>query len=287
MPSSTESMLARTTTAARTAASWTGSKRNLHEASVTGRRGHQRRWRGYRASLIARTRSYRPVLNAAVVRTYRGSAAVARRGYQQRTRSTRVGPSRFRLAPVWLIPQSFTSSPRRIRARPLTRVSNLKRLPYRQVELLAGYHHIHQRLRFGAKSVPGILFADGEKVLGSRAILHRLDERVPEPRLLPSDPKRRQAVESAERWGEQVLQDAVRRIEIVALNAEPAIAPVPSRGIKAADAEALGSPHWPSWPTRRGTGSRSQRGERPGRPGRAARLPGRDRPSARRRGDRR
>jgi glutathione S-transferase len=93
----------------------------------------------------------------------------------------------------------------------------LKRLPYRQVELMAGYHHIHQRLRFGARSVPAIRFADGEKVLGSRAILHRLEERVPDPSLLPADPERRRAVEEAERWGEQLLQDVVRRIEIVAL----------------------------------------------------------------------
>jgi glutathione S-transferase len=97
----------------------------------------------------------------------------------------------------------------------------LKELPYRQVELLAGYHHVHQRLRFGARSVPGIRFADGEKVLGSRAILHRLEERIPEPALLPSDPNRRQAVEEAEHWGEQVLQDAVRRIEIMALIRNP------------------------------------------------------------------
>jgi glutathione S-transferase len=97
----------------------------------------------------------------------------------------------------------------------------LKRLPYRQVELMAGYHHIHQRLRFGAKSVPAIRFADGEKVLGSRAILHRLEERVPEPALLPSDPERRRAVEEAERWGDEVLQNAVRRIQIAALIRNP------------------------------------------------------------------
>jgi glutathione S-transferase len=97
----------------------------------------------------------------------------------------------------------------------------LKRFPYRQVELMAGYHHIHQRLRFGAKSVPAIRFADGEKVLRSRAILHRLEERVPEPALLPSDPKCRRAVEEAERWGDEVLQNAVRRIEIAALIRNP------------------------------------------------------------------
>ena len=40
----------------------------------------------------------------------------------------------------------------------------LKRFPYRQVELTAGYHHVHQRLRFGARSVPAIRFADGENM---------------------------------------------------------------------------------------------------------------------------
>ncbi len=52
-PASTEIMLARTTTAASIAASWTGSIQTSTRVSWTGGRGHQRRSRGYGASLIA------------------------------------------------------------------------------------------------------------------------------------------------------------------------------------------------------------------------------------------
>jgi glutathione S-transferase len=60
---------------------------------------------------------------------------------------------------------------------------------------------------FGGRTVPGIRFEDGEKVQGSRAILRRLEERVPEPRLY-TDPE----VEEAERWGDEVFQPIARRL---------------------------------------------------------------------------
>jgi glutathione S-transferase len=47
---------------------------------------------------------------------------------------------------------------------------------------------------------------------GSLAISRALEEIKPEPRLFPSDPKRRVAVEEAEAWGERVLQPVPRRI---------------------------------------------------------------------------
>lgn len=98
----------------------------------------------------------------------------------------------------------------------------LKRIPYRRVELAPIYHRAVQRLRFGRPSVPGVKLPDGAKLVGSREIMHRLEGLSPEPPLFPADPDRRAAVEEAERWGEEVLQDATRRIEVRALTASSA-----------------------------------------------------------------
>jgi glutathione S-transferase len=83
----------------------------------------------------------------------------------------------------------------------------LKGVPYKTVELPPPSHAVVMRRLFGARTVPGIRFADGEKVQGSRAIVRALDRRVPDPPLVPGP-----AVEEAERWGEAVLQPAARRI---------------------------------------------------------------------------
>lgn len=88
----------------------------------------------------------------------------------------------------------------------------LKGLSYQRVELVELAHMPLQRLRFGAPTVPGMVFEDGEKVLGSRAIVHRLDERVANPPLFPSDPHERARVEELERWGDEKLQSLARRI---------------------------------------------------------------------------
>ena len=69
------------------------------------------------------------------------------------------------------------------------------------------------------------LVLDGEKVLGSRKIMRALDDRVPEPRLVPADEKERKPVELAEEWGDEVLQPLVRRVIWVALGRSPASLP--------------------------------------------------------------
>src|SRR3954452_10046929 len=83
----------------------------------------------------------------------------------------------------------------------------LKGVPYKVFEWTPPTHAIGQRLIFGARTVPGIRFDDGERVLGSRAIMSELDRRVPEPLLYPDD-----QVREADRWGEQVFQPVARRI---------------------------------------------------------------------------
>jgi glutathione S-transferase len=87
----------------------------------------------------------------------------------------------------------------------------LKGVSYRRIDLPPGAHALAQRIRFGTRTVPGLVL-DGEKILGSRAIMHALEAAVPEPPLYPADPELRAQVEAAEAWGEEVLQSGVRRL---------------------------------------------------------------------------
>jgi glutathione S-transferase len=106
---------------------------------------------------------------------------------------------------------------------------NLKGIPFRRVDMVPLVHKGLQRARFGGTSVPGLIL-DGEKFLGSRKIVRALDERVPEPRLLPADPQERKAVELAEEWGDQVLQPLARRVVWAALVRAPSAIPSYSVG---------------------------------------------------------
>lgn len=101
------------------------------------------------------------------------------------------------------------------------RAMQLKDVPYRRVELIPVLHRPVQRLRFKAGSVPGIVFDDGERVSGSRAILRALEARVPEPALLPAGEDERMEVERAEEWGDQVLQPLARRVVWAAVRRDP------------------------------------------------------------------
>ena len=92
------------------------------------------------------------------------------------------------------------------------RMLELKGIPYRRVDLMPVISHgVLRALRFPSDTVPSLRIADS-KVTGSREISRELDRLQPEPPLYPADASRRAAVEDAERWGEEVLQPAVRRI---------------------------------------------------------------------------
>jgi glutathione S-transferase len=98
-----------------------------------------------------------------------------------------------------------------------------KGVPYERVDLVPAAHKLVQRKVFGAGTVPGIVFDDGEKVLGSRAIIRALERRVPEPALVP--PEERDTfgeVRQAEEWGDQVLQQIARRLVWHALSQDHA-----------------------------------------------------------------
>lgn len=87
----------------------------------------------------------------------------------------------------------------------------LKRISYTRVNLIPAFHKLVVRSHFPGTTVPALAL-DGERIVGSRAILRRLDELRPEPRLVPEDTELRVRVEEAEAWGDDVLQPLVRRI---------------------------------------------------------------------------
>jgi glutathione S-transferase len=101
------------------------------------------------------------------------------------------------------------------------RALQLKGLDYRRVDHIPVLHRLLQRGRFGIWTVPGVVFDDGARVGGSRAIVRALDERVPAPPLLPADSDERAHVERAEEWGDQVLQPIGRRLALTALSRAP------------------------------------------------------------------
>jgi glutathione S-transferase len=101
----------------------------------------------------------------------------------------------------------------------------LKGIAHRTVEMLIPTHVPLQRLRFGQRTVPAMRLDSGEKLIGSRAIMRRLDELVPDPPLLPSGGEARGAVLEAEAWGEEVLQPLARRAAWAALKRRPEAIP--------------------------------------------------------------
>lgn len=87
-----------------------------------------------------------------------------------------------------------------------------KGIEFEQVNLTVGLHAAQLRaLGFSRGTVPAIKL-DREKIQGTREIMRALEEAQPEPRLFPSDPSLRIAVEDAERWGEDTLQSIPRRL---------------------------------------------------------------------------
>ena len=87
-----------------------------------------------------------------------------------------------------------------------------KGIPYKRVDLMPVISRgVLKALRFPGVTIPSLQI-NGRKVTGSREISRALDEVKPEPPLFPADPERQTAVEDAERWGEQALADATRRI---------------------------------------------------------------------------
>lgn len=87
----------------------------------------------------------------------------------------------------------------------------MKSIPFDQVNLLPMLQMAVGPVLYGGVTVPGVRM-DGERIVGSRTIMRRLDEMAPEPALLPSEPGERAKVLEAERWGDEVFQSVPRRI---------------------------------------------------------------------------
>ena len=97
-----------------------------------------------------------------------------------------------------------------------------KAIDYKRVDLLPMGQVLIGPLRYGGSTVPGMRL-DGERLVGSRPIMRRLDALVPEPALLPpvGSPSYAKVLE-AERWGDEVFQSVPRRIIDVAFLRRPA-----------------------------------------------------------------
>jgi glutathione S-transferase len=98
----------------------------------------------------------------------------------------------------------------------------LKSMAYKRVDLLPGGEVLLGPLLYGGRTVPGMRI-DGERLVGSRRIMRRLDELAPEPPLLPVPGSSAYArVLEAERWGDDVFQSVPRRLIDVAFLRRPA-----------------------------------------------------------------
>ena len=87
-----------------------------------------------------------------------------------------------------------------------------KGVPYSRIDLVAVLSKpILRAAGFPAGTVPALRI-DGRRVQGSRAIARELDRLVPDPPLFPADPDARAAVEEAEAWGDEILQEVARRL---------------------------------------------------------------------------
>lgn len=88
----------------------------------------------------------------------------------------------------------------------------MKRIDYKRRDLMPVISRpVLKALRFPKITIPALRIGD-ERLSGSRDIAQALDRIRPEPALFPANADRRLAVEDAERWGEEVIQNAVRRI---------------------------------------------------------------------------
>lgn len=98
----------------------------------------------------------------------------------------------------------------------------MKGFDFDRVDLLPMTQLLAGPLLYGGSTVPGLRLR-GERLVGSRTIMRRLDELVPEPPLLPppGEPAYAQVLE-AERWGDEVLQSVPRRLIDAAFLRNPA-----------------------------------------------------------------
>lgn len=96
----------------------------------------------------------------------------------------------------------------------------LKGIEHRRVDMLPLQQLVAGPLLYRGITVPGMR-VDGERIVGSRSIMRRLDALVPQPPLLPEDAKRRARVLELELWGDEVLQPIPRHVMYAAFIHRP------------------------------------------------------------------
>jgi glutathione S-transferase len=118
-----------------------------------------------------------------------------------------------------------------------------KGLPYRRVDIVTLLHPVVVRLhgfdsggqtrQAGSRRPPGLRLGDllgtvpalasgRARISTNYRIARFLDERLPEPALVPADPDHRGRVEEAERWANETLQMFARRVLLSAVVQDPA-----------------------------------------------------------------
>ena len=90
-----------------------------------------------------------------------------------------------------------------------------------QTRVAGGRRTLPIRLGDFLGTVPA-LASDGERISTNHQIARFLDDRHPERPLFPADPEQRRAVEEAERWANETLQMAARRIALAHAVRDPA-----------------------------------------------------------------
>jgi glutathione S-transferase len=87
-----------------------------------------------------------------------------------------------------------------------------KGIPYKRTDLMPVISKgVLRAAGFPGVTVPALKL-DGTKVQGSRPIARELERVRPEPPLFPTDPEKRAAVEEAERFGDEQLQQPIRQL---------------------------------------------------------------------------
>jgi glutathione S-transferase len=87
-----------------------------------------------------------------------------------------------------------------------------KGIPYKRKDLMPVVSKgVLRAVGFPGITVPALKI-EGDKVQGSRQIARELERLRPEPPLFPADPAHRTAVEEAERFGDEELQQPIRQL---------------------------------------------------------------------------
>jgi glutathione S-transferase len=106
-----------------------------------------------------------------------------------------------------------------------------KGITYRRTNVIPGRHRKTLPARGFPEGTAPALVLNGNRVQTNRRIARALDELVPDPPLFPADPEARADVEEAERFGDEVLQHATRRMTLWSLTIDPeSVTPHPAIG---------------------------------------------------------